>query len=104
MFDLAARLQHEPSVTFRPVPPTEEAAPDGAVLLQPETRVYYTLDATGAQFWQLVDGHRTLEEIAATIARERGDHVEAVEAELSALARALLRDRFLRLVHEEPAP
>lgn len=93
---MTSRLRRAPGVTFEPTSGGAAAAP-AAVLINPESRVYYTLDARGAEFWQLMDGERTLEAIVAALAATRGDHVEALEAELAELARALLQEGFLEV-------
>lgn len=97
MLDLSARLRRARHVTFE-ITSSNEAAPATAVLINPETRVYYTLDTRGVEFWQLVDDQRTFEEIVALLVRDRADHVEALEAEMAELARALVQDGFLEIV------
>ncbi|MCZ7572068.1 MAG: PqqD family protein [Ardenticatenaceae bacterium] len=97
MLDLTARLRRAPGVTFE-LTSGEAAAAPTAVLINPASRVYYTLDSLGTQFWQLVDGERTFEAIVAALAPARADHIEALEAELAELAGSLVQERFLEVV------
>ena len=52
------------------------------VLLDPEDGSYYTLDEVGARIWELADGTRTAEQIAATLAEEFDAPLERIRADL----------------------
>jgi hypothetical protein len=63
---LPDRPRRRSEVTFQPMP-------DGtAVLVDPASGAAYALNATGALVWQLCDGSRALDDIAAALA-ERFD-------------------------------
>jgi pyrroloquinoline quinone biosynthesis protein D len=52
------------------------------VLLDPEDGSYYTLDEVGARVWELADGTRTAEQIAAALAEEFDAPLETIQADL----------------------
>lgn len=67
--------------------------PEGeVVLLQLDTKCYFTLNATGSRIWELMDGDRSLEDIGREI--ERGYDVTGEDARLS------VADLFGQLVAE----
>jgi coenzyme PQQ biosynthesis protein PqqD len=59
-----------------------------SVLLNVQSEEYYSLNEVGTRTWELIDGHRSVEEIAATLAEE----YEAPLADIEADVRALLQD------------
>ena len=72
--DGAARPQREPSAAWRVI--------DGeAVMVLPGTGKVHTLNEVGTRFWELVDGQRTLEEIAAALADEFDAPAERIGAD-----------------------
>ena len=44
-----------------------QALPDGAVLLDTRSEVYFGLNAVGARVWQLLPGSRSLDELSAAV-------------------------------------
>lgn len=73
-----------PGVLFQPVP-------DGAVLLDTRSEVYFGLNAVGARIWQLLPpATRTEDELCAAVREAYPDApAEAVRADLASLLRAL---------------
>lgn len=57
-----------------------------AVLINLNTGSYYSLNDTGAMFWDLLDGQRTIADCARLIAAEYEVEPELVEADLLELA------------------
>jgi hypothetical protein len=64
------------------------------VLLDPSGTVLRGLNPTGAQVWELIDGLRTVEQIASAIARASGVGVERVIPDVVAFL-SQLADRQL---------
>lgn len=57
-----------------------------AILINLTTGSYYSLNDTGAIFWELIDGRRTIADCAQLIATEYEVEPEMVEADLLELA------------------
>jgi hypothetical protein len=57
-----------------------------AILINLTTGSYYSLNDTGAIFWELLDGQRTIADCAHQIAQEYDVEVEMVEEDLLELA------------------
>lgn len=87
---MTAMLPHaRPGVLFEPLP-------DGAVLLDTRTEVYFGLDPVGARVWQLLPpAARTLDELCAALRGEYPDVPDAVLREDVAALLAQLRDEGL---------
>jgi len=80
--DGGARPQREPAAAWRVI--------DGeAVMVLPATGKVHTLNEVGTRFWELVDGQRTLEQIAAALADEFDAPSERVEADCRAFVEEL---------------
>jgi 4-diphosphocytidyl-2C-methyl-D-erythritol kinase len=67
------------------------------VVVLPEKGKYVVLNGTGADVFQLVDGQRTLEEIAAALSERHGVPVERVQADVLTFAQKLLDRDAVRL-------
>jgi hypothetical protein len=65
---------------------THQAVGEEAILVDLNTGTYYSLNDTGAMFWELLDGQRTISACAQAIAAEYDVEVEQVEADLLELA------------------
>jgi hypothetical protein len=68
------------------------------VLLHCRSRRLLGLNPTAARTWDLLDGRRTLDEIASTIAREFGAPPDAVTADVMTFAGALAERELCRIV------
>jgi hypothetical protein len=73
------KLQRSPEASHQMV--GEEA-----ILINLTTGSYYSLNDTGAIFWELLDGQRTIADCARQIAQEYDVEVEMVEEDLLELA------------------
>lgn len=63
---------------------------DELVVVLPEQGKFIVLNGTGAEVFQMIDGQRTLEEIAATLGGRYAVPLEQVQADVLALAGKLL--------------
>lgn len=61
-----------------------------AVILSVDTKVFRGLNAVGSRVWELIDGARSVAEIAATIAREFDVAPEVAARDVGAFVEALL--------------
>jgi len=59
---------------------------DEAIVINLSTGSYYSLNDTGAMFWELIDGQRSIADCARLIAQEYEVEPELVEADLLELA------------------
>ena len=76
-----------------------QALPDGAVLLDTRSEVYFGLNAVGARVWQLLPAARTLDELCVAVAAEYPDaDPQRVRADVTNLVAALVREGLLRPV------
>lgn len=74
-----------------------QALPDGAVLLDTRSEVYFGLNAVGARVWQLLPAARTPEELGAAVAAEYPDaDPRRVRADVATLVEALVAEGLLR--------
>ena len=58
-----------------------QAAGDTVVLLTPDSGEYFTLNEVGGRIWELADGTRSIEEIAAALVTEYEAPLEEVRAD-----------------------
>ncbi len=65
---------------------THQMVGEEAILINVNTGDYYSLNDTGAAFWELIDGHRTIGECARLMAKTYEVEVSEVEADLLDLA------------------
>jgi len=66
---------------------THQGVGDEAIIINLETGAYYSLNDTGAMFWELLDGQRTIAACARLVAEKyEVDDVAMVEADLLELA------------------
>lgn len=76
-----------------------QALPDGAVLLDTSSEVYFGLNAVGARVWQLLPAAATLDELCAAVAAQYPDaDPRRVRADVAALVEALVAEGLLRAV------
>jgi len=61
-----------------------------AVILSVDTKVFRGLNPVGSRVWELIDGARTLDEIAAMISREFDVTPEVAAGDVRAFVEALL--------------
>jgi len=83
--DAQTRLRHSPDATF------QEVAGE-AILIHLQSGVYYSLNDVGTAFWNLLDGQRTIDACAQTIAAEYSAPPELVLADLLELAADLSKE------------
>jgi hypothetical protein len=74
-----ARLRHSPEATFQVVA-------GEAILIHLNTGSYYSLNEVGTDFWNLLDGQRTIAECADLIAADYDAPRDVVLADLLELA------------------
>lgn len=70
------------------------------VVVLPEQGKFIVLNGTGADAFQLLDGRRTLEEIATALSERHGALLGQVEADVLAFADKLLERGAVRRVGE----
>ena len=80
--------KHSPNVTHQDVG-------DQAILVSLITGIYYDLNDTGAMFWNLMDGQRTIAQCAAAIAEEYDVEADVVEADLLELATSFEKEGLI---------
>ena len=83
--DAQTCLRHAPDATF------QEVAGE-AILIHLQTGVYYSLNDVGTAFWNLLDGTRSIEVCAQTIAAEYSAPADLVLADLLELAADLTKE------------
>ena len=77
-------VAHTPGVVSRMV--------DGeAVLVDPKKGMVRVLNPAGARIWEMIDGRRTVADLAADIAAEYGIEVARAEADTIAFCEDLVR-------------
>ncbi len=77
-------VAHTPGVVSRMV--------DGeAVLVDPKKGMVRVLNPAGARIWEMIDGRRTVAELAADIATEYGIEASRAEADTTAFCEDLVR-------------
>jgi hypothetical protein len=80
--DGRARPTREPSAAWRVVD-------SEAVMVLPSTGKVHTLNAVGTRFWEMVDGQRTIDEIASLMAEEFDAPTDEIERDCRAFAAEL---------------
>jgi coenzyme PQQ biosynthesis protein PqqD len=65
------------------------------VLLDPESGAYFTLDEIGGRIWELCDGTRPLDEIAAILAGEYDAPREMIATDVKELIEDLARENLV---------
>jgi hypothetical protein len=68
---------------------------DGAAILDTEAGRISTLNSTGAQVWAALERGESIETIAAELARETGEQIEAVKQDLRDFVAALKKQNLL---------
>lgn len=68
---------------------------DGAAILDTEAGQIATLNSTGARVWQALERGEGLDAIAAGLARETGEHIEAVKNDLRDFIDTLRKQNLL---------
>lgn len=68
---------------------------DEAILINLKSGAYYSLNDTGAMFWQLLNGQRTIADCARLIALDYEADLELIEADLLELAADLKKEGLL---------
>ena len=77
-------VAHTPGVVSRMV--------DGeAVLVDPKKGMVRVLNPAGARIWEMIDGRRTVAELAADIAAEYGIEASRAQADTTAFCEDLVR-------------
>lgn len=68
---------------------------DGAAILDTQAGQITTLNSTGAMVWQSLRRGESLDRVAADIARETGEEIEAVKSDLKDFIEELRRKNLL---------
>jgi len=71
--------RHSPAAAY-------EVVDEAAIIINTRTGSYYSLNDTGARFWQLLDGRRTIADCARLIAGEYDAPADEIEADMMELA------------------
>ena len=74
---------------------THQMVEEEAILINLTTGSYYTLNDTGAMFWEMLDGQRSITDCAAAIAQEYEVETQVVEVDLLELATELQAEGLL---------
>lgn len=85
-----ARYAPAPDVVFTQLDDGE------AVLLNLQTKQYYTLNETGTQIWDHFKAHRNLDEIAAALTETFDVEPEAAKQHVTAFLEELHREGLVR--------
>ena len=80
--DASTRLQRGSQATFQVV--AEEA-----VLIHMHSGTYYSLNRVGTEFWNMLDGQQSIQQLAATLAQKYNVDEAMVAADLLELAEKL---------------
>jgi len=91
------------AISARQIP---EKAPDTpwniideeAVLLNLDTGHYYILNETGCRIWEMVDGRKTVEELAAQLCEEYEVELEVALRDTTRILEELLQEKLIRIV------
>ncbi|MBP8002147.1 MAG: PqqD family protein [Candidatus Promineifilaceae bacterium] len=65
---------------------TYEVVAGEAILIHLDTGAYFSLNAIGTEFWQMLDGQQTIRDHATTVANKYAVDVSMVVADLLELA------------------
>jgi coenzyme PQQ biosynthesis protein PqqD len=84
------RPRRDPSVAWRVIQ-------GEAVMVLPATGKVHTLNAVGTRFWELIDGRRSLAEIAEQLEEEFDAPADAIAADCRRFAGELAERRLLSL-------
>jgi coenzyme PQQ biosynthesis protein PqqD len=84
------RPRRDPSVAWRVIQ-------GEAVMVLPATGKVHTLNAVGTRFWELIDGRRSLAEIAEQLEEEFDAPAHAIAADCQRFAGELAERRLLSL-------
>ena len=90
MSGVSERPRREPSVAWRVIQ-------GEAVMVLPATGKVHTLNAVGTRFWELVDGERSLAEIARHLEEEFEASPEQIAADCQRFASELAERKLLSL-------
>lgn len=66
------------------------------VLMHPEDFAYYGLTATGSAVWELIDGTRTLDDLAEALATEYAGDPQTIRADVVTFLAGLDSARLVR--------
>ena len=83
--DANAKLKRSDNVTFQVVA-------DEAILIRLDTGTTFSLNKVGTEFWQMLDGRRTIEEHASALADKNNRIVQSATEGLTALATRIAGD------------
>ncbi len=86
--DAETLLRRSPQSTFQVV--AEEA-----ILIHLGTGTYFSLNRVGTEFWQMLDGQRTLGRYAEILAQKYSVDVSVVTADLLELAGKMAADKLI---------
>jgi len=80
-----ARLKRADGVTYQKVA-------GEAILIRLDTGTYFSLNKAGTEFWEMLDGQRTIEEHAAALAEKNNRIVKSAADGLHKLAEGISRE------------
>lgn len=68
-----------------------------SVLLNLDTGIYFTLNATGTAAWELIDGRTSLTDIGQALCEQFNVTMEQAQGDLSELTHALLNEGLIEV-------
>ena len=72
-----------------------EIVADEAILIDVNSGTYFSLNSVGTEFWQMIDGERTIGAIAGTIAAKYDVAPDMVANDLIELAEKMAADKLV---------
>jgi hypothetical protein len=91
--DVNQVLVHSPAVVYRDLD-----AEQGGVLLHMETGGYFSVNTVGRDVWGLVDGQRSLGDVAAAIRQKHQDAGDEAVTDVLSFATALVERGLVTVV------
>lgn len=71
-----------------------------AILIRMDTGTYYSLNAIGTEFWEMLDGQKTITDHATVIANKYEVDVPMVTADMVELSESLLAEKLVDVVSD----
>lgn len=77
---------------------TFEVVADEAILIHLDTGTYYSLNEVGTEFWEMLDGEKTIKEHATVTADKYDVDVQMVVDDFVELAREMVAEDLLDII------
>lgn len=74
---------------------TYEVVADEAILIHLDSGTYFSLNRVGTEFWEMLDGQKSISQHAKTIAAKYGVEQATVEVDLLELASEMVEDELV---------